>query len=136
MTRDELHAELASLPGATLSYPFDAVTSVYKVGGKMFALVSDDADPPSVNLKCDPDTAEELREQYPGVVTPGYHMSKRHWNTVTLRDGSVEDDDLRDWIAHSHDLVLRSLPKAARAEVEALSRDGDGTQTGPAAPTD
>ncbi|MBC8136206.1 MAG: MmcQ/YjbR family DNA-binding protein [Fibrella sp.] len=122
MTRDELFAALAAFPGASASYPFDETTRVYKVGGKLFALAGDNDDPIRVSVKCDPDIAEELREQYPGTVIPGYHLNKRHWNTVTL-DDSVNDDDLCDWLAHSYDLVFRSLPRAMRAEIQPIIRD-------------
>ncbi len=120
MTRDELLAALSAFPGAAESYPFDFTTRVYKVGGKIFALLGDNDDPVRVSVKCDPEIAEELRQQYPGIVIPGYHLSKRHWNTVTL-DDSVDDDDLRDWLAHSYDLVFRSLPRAVRAEIPPIT---------------
>ncbi|MBC7807269.1 MAG: MmcQ/YjbR family DNA-binding protein [Akkermansiaceae bacterium] len=113
---------LSAFSGATVSYPFDETTRVYKVGGKIFAIVGDNDDPVRVSVKCDPDIAEELREQHPGTVAPGYHLSKRHWNTVTL-DDSVNDDDLRDWLAHSYDLVFRSLPRASRTEITRVIRD-------------
>lgn len=122
MTRDELLAALSAFSGATASYPFDETTRVYKVGGKIFSICSDDDDPVRVSVKCDPDLAEELREQYPDTVTPGYHLNKRHWNTVTLGD-SVNDDDLRDWLAHSYDLVFRSLPRAMRTEIAQNNSD-------------
>ena len=122
MTREELFAALSAFPGATAGYPFDETTRVYKIGGKMFALLSDFSEPVRVSVKCDPDFAEELRQQYPGTVVPGYHLSKRHWNTVTL-DDSVNDDDLRDWLAHSYDLVFRSLPRATRAEIPQNTSD-------------
>jgi len=123
VTREELRTALASLPGATSEYPLDETTRVYKVGGKIFAMADDIAEPLSVTLKCHPDLAEELREQHPKAVAPGYYMNKRHWNTVTPND-SVSDDDLRDWLAHSYDLVFRSLPKSARAEILPPNRDG------------
>lgn len=122
MTRDELLAALSAFSGATASYPFDETTRVYKVGGKIFAICGDNDDPVRVSVKCDPDLAEELREQYPNIVTPGYHLNKRHWNTVTLND-SVNDDDLRDWLAHSYDLVFRSLPRAMRTEIAQENSD-------------
>jgi predicted DNA-binding protein (MmcQ/YjbR family) len=78
----------------------------------MFALVLLGGEPGRVNLKCDPDRALELRAVY-AAVTPGYHMNKRHWNTVEL-DGSVEDDELRDMVEHSYELVVRSLPRHER----------------------
>ncbi|MCF6170852.1 MAG: MmcQ/YjbR family DNA-binding protein [Bacteroidales bacterium] len=99
----------------TESFPFDDVTLVFKVMGKMFALLALDADPPSVNLKCDPDKAIELREHF-SAVRPGYHMNKRLWNTLSL-DGTVPDKLIRAWIDDSYRLVLEGLPKKDRAEL-------------------
>jgi predicted DNA-binding protein (MmcQ/YjbR family) len=107
-----LETELSEKPGATEEYPFDDVTLVYKVGGKMFALVSTDDTPLSLTLKCDPERAVELRAVYP-AVKPGYHMSKVHWNTITL-DGTIPDDEIKEWIQESYDLVVASLKKADR----------------------
>ncbi len=87
-----------------------------KVGGKMFALVPLSEGPGSVNLKCDPGRALELRDAYVGI-RPGYHQNKRHWNTVDL-DGSVEDDLVRGLIEDSYDLVIAALPSATRAELK------------------
>lgn len=114
-TRETLHETLCRFPGASLEYPFDDVTRVYKVGGKMFALFGEHDDPPEVNLKCEPERAEELRLAYE-CVKPGWHMNKRHWNTVTL-DGSVEVAEVWEWIQHSYDLVVASLTRAQRAEL-------------------
>jgi predicted DNA-binding protein (MmcQ/YjbR family) len=88
---------------------------VFKVGGRMFALVSLEGDPGSVNLKCDPGLALELRARYL-AVRPGYHQDKRHWNTVDL-DESIEDDELREMIDHSYGLVIAGLPRARRARL-------------------
>jgi predicted DNA-binding protein (MmcQ/YjbR family) len=96
------------LQAATEGYPFGAGVLVFKVGGKMFAIL-DDA---SVSLKCEPHLAIALRESYPAVKA-GYHLNKRHWNTVTL-DGSVPDDELCDWIQDSYALTLASLTRAQR----------------------
>ena len=93
-------------------FPFGPTTAVFKVGGKMFAIVSVDSRPGSVSLKCDPGYAQALREQYPAVKA-GYHLDKRHWNTVDL-DGSVPADTLAEWIQDSYDLVSASLPRAKR----------------------
>jgi predicted DNA-binding protein (MmcQ/YjbR family) len=101
--------------GATEDTPFDEDTLCFKVGGKIFAII-DIMKFESVNLKCDPDLAIEIRERYSGV-TPGYHMNKKHWNTVSF-DGSVQDDLILEWVDHSYDLVWKSLPKKTR---EALS---------------
>ena len=113
MTRDEVLAICLNLPGAEETYPFGEEVAVIKVGGKMFALVPLSGEPGSVNLKCDPAQALELREAYPGI-RPGYHQNKRHWNTVDL-DGSVEDDVVRGLISDSYDLVVAGLPRTIRA---------------------
>lgn len=105
-----------SLPGAEETVPFGPDVLVYKVGGKMFALTSPGDFPASVNLKCDPECALDLRDRY-AAITPGYHMNKRHWNTVAL-DGSVPSTLLEEMIHHSYNLVVSSLPKAKRAELE------------------
>ena len=115
MTRDEVLVICLDLPAAEETYPFGEDVAVIKVGGRMFALVPLFDVPASVNLKCDPTQALELRAAYPGI-RPGYHQNKRHWNTVDL-DGSVEDDVVRGLIEDSYDLVLAGLPRAARAEV-------------------
>jgi len=112
MTFETLKATLLSKPGAVEDFPFDPVTLVLKVGGKMFALVILDEDPMRMNLKCDPLKAEFLREAFPSI-TPGYHMNKRHWNTVRL-DGSLPDDLLRAMIDDSYELVVRGLPRSRR----------------------
>jgi len=96
-------------PDATEGTPFGEDTLVFKVGGKMFALASLADVPPRVNLKCDPDLALELRDRYE-EVTPGYHMNKKHWNTVELSDG-IPEAELRRMIDHSYDLIVARLPK-------------------------
>lgn len=101
--------------GVTESFPFDEKTLVFKVLGKMFALCALEVDPLSINLKCDPSRAVDLREKYPAVL-PGYHMNKQHWNTVQI-DGSIPDKTLREWIDHSYDLVFASLPAKKRSEI-------------------
>jgi predicted DNA-binding protein (MmcQ/YjbR family) len=103
-----------SLPSVTESFPFDKTTLVFKVGGKMFALTDIDLFS-SINLKCDPELAISLREEYPAVL-PGYHMNKQHWNTVLL-DGSVSDQMIYNWIRYSYDLIVESLPKKLRVEL-------------------
>jgi predicted DNA-binding protein (MmcQ/YjbR family) len=92
----------------TESFPFDDDTLVFKAGGRIFALVNLEGDL-SINLKCDPVLAVELRERYSSVL-PGYHMNKKHWNTV-LVDGSVPDKEVFSWIDHSYDLVLKLKKK-------------------------
>lgn len=97
--------------GATEDTPFDEDTLCFKVGGKIFAII-DILKFESVNLKCDPEIALELRERYSGVI-PGYHMNKKHWNTVSF-DGSIADHLILEWLDHSYDLVLKSLPRKTR----------------------
>ena len=92
--------------------------------GKMFALTSLEKLPLSINLKCDPERALALRETY-AAVQPGYHMSKKHWNTVVL-DGSIPDQEVRELIDHSYELVVKGLKKADRAKLEVLNNTGDG----------
>lgn len=94
--------------GVTEGFPFDETTLVLKVGGKMFALLSLDGEP-SANLKCDPEKAADLREHYP-AITPGYHMNKKHWNTV-ICDDEIDESMLFGWIDDSYDLVFHSLSK-------------------------
>ena len=101
-----------ALPGAEETTPFGPEVLVYKVGGRMFALSNPDDVPARVNLKCDPERAIDLREQHEAVL-PGYHMNKKHWNTVLL-DRSLPADLVRELIDHSYDLVVSSLPKNKR----------------------
>ncbi len=101
-------------PSVTESFPFDEVTLVFKVAGKMFALVNLDGNL-SINLKCDPEKALELREHYPAVL-PGYHMNKRLWNTIFL-DGTLDNDLVKSWIDDSYDLVVEKLPKKERERI-------------------
>ena len=103
--------------GVTETFPFDESTLVFKVGGKMFALTGLDRPQFSINLKCDPDRAVELRENY-DCVLPGYHMSKKHWNTVEIW-GDQPDAFYLELIDHSYDLVYQSLPKKIKVEIEA-----------------
>ncbi|MBX2916539.1 MAG: MmcQ/YjbR family DNA-binding protein [Cyclobacteriaceae bacterium] len=100
--------------GVTEEFPFGEQTIVFKVMGKMFAL-ADVAGFESINLKCDPEQAILLREQYPAVL-PGYHMNKRHWNTV-LMDGSLPDKLVNKWIDNSYNLVVAGLPARIKAEL-------------------
>ena len=99
----------------TESFPFDDDTLVFKAGGRIFALVNLEGDL-SINLKCDPAFAIELRERYSSVL-PGYHMNKKHWNTVVI-DGSIPDKEIRMMIDHSYELVLKGLKKAVREKIE------------------
>jgi len=112
MTFEQLRSHLLAKPGAVEEFPFDNVTLVVKVRDKMFALIGTSGDPLRVNLKCDPAKAEILREVYPAIL-PGYHMNKRHWNTLVL-DGSILDADIYSMIDDSYALVVQRLPKARR----------------------
>lgn len=109
MTHKEIHDFLLSLPNAWLDFPFGENSSVYKAGhtetggGKMFAIVADTEKPLKISLKCDPQLAERLRETYETVL-PGYHLSKKHWNTILLT-GQVPDDELRSLMMISYKLV-------------------------------
>ena len=105
--------------GVTEELPFDPHTLVFKVMGKMFALTALERMPAQVNLKCDPDHAIELREQYDSVQ-PGYHMSKKHWNTVMIETGEVPENELRAFVDQSYDLVVKGLTKKLKAELENL----------------
>jgi predicted DNA-binding protein (MmcQ/YjbR family) len=96
-----------SLPSATEDMPFDESVLVFRVGGKIFSLLNVN-DFSSVNLKCDPERAIELRENWSGIQ-PGYHMNKKHWNTLTT-DGSVPEELIKELVQHSYDLVWRSIP--------------------------
>ena len=108
----ELREYCLTKPGATEGTPFGPDVLVFKVGGKMFALAALDDVPTTVNLKCDPDLALDLRDRYE-QVRPGYHMSKKHWNTVEI-EGGIPAVELRRMIDHSYELVVKSLPKAVR----------------------
>ena len=112
MHLDTFRDHALALPGATEDLPFGPGTLVFRVGGKIFALLALDAPEPSVNLKCDPERAVEAREQYDGV-RPGYHMNKTHWNTVDLQS-DVPAAAIRDFTDHAYALVRAGLPKAAR----------------------
>jgi predicted DNA-binding protein (MmcQ/YjbR family) len=113
--RQQVLANCRGLPGATEGYPFGEGALVFKVGGKMFAILGAD----SVSLKCDPVFAVAFREQYP-AVTAGYHLDKRHWNTVVL-DGSVPSEIVEEWIRDSYELVVSGLTRAQRATLTSTS---------------
>jgi predicted DNA-binding protein (MmcQ/YjbR family) len=116
MTLEELCAAVMSFPEAREETPFGPGALVYKVRGKMFALVGMDT-PPNISLKCNPVLATMLRDTYP-AVTGGYHLNKQHWNTVVM-DGTVPESELREWMAHSYELVVKGLPKRDREEIMA-----------------
>ncbi len=118
MTLEDFRAFCLTKAGVTEGTPFGEDTLVFKVAGTMFALASLEAVPPRVNLKCDPERALDLRDRY-DEVTPGYHMNKKHWNTVEL-NGRIPVAELSAMIDHSYELVVASLPKKQRAEITAL----------------
>lgn len=116
MHLESFRAYCLAKPGTTEDLPFGPDTLVFKVMGKMFAATGLDSAEFTVNLKCDPDRALELREQHP-EVQPGYHMNKKHWNTVSF-EGALTDVKLRELIDHSYELVVQSLPKKVQAELK------------------
>ncbi|MEJ1223163.1 MmcQ/YjbR family DNA-binding protein [Sediminicola sp. 1XM1-17] len=105
--------------GVTEEFPFDADTLVFKVMGKMFALAPLERIPSQVNLKCDPDRAIELREAYDGIIIPGYHMSKTHWNTLYI-EHHLPTSLVMELIDDSYDLVVAGLTKKLKAALDAL----------------
>jgi predicted DNA-binding protein (MmcQ/YjbR family) len=111
MTIESIREYCLSLKAVSESFPFDNETLVFKVLGKMFALIS--LEKHSMNVKCDPDKAVGLRERY-SAVTPGWHMNKQYWNTVQL-DAALPEKLIREWIFDSYTLVVKSLPKKSRA---------------------
>ena len=117
MNIEELRNYCLSKPGVTEGFPFDETTLVFKVLGKMFALTNTDGEF-SMNLKCDPQKAIELREHY-NAVKPGYHMNKKHWNTI-WPDDSIDDFLIYKWIDDSYDLVVSKLTKVQK---EMLKKD-------------
>jgi len=112
MDQHELKTRCLALPGAREEFPFGDEVSVFKVGGKMFAACRLAEEPLQLSVKCDPELAVQLRAGYPAIA-PGYHLNKRHWNTITL-DGSIPDQMVTDLLGDSYDLVVASLPKARR----------------------
>ena len=115
MNIEDFRTYCLSLKGVEEGLPFGDETLVFKVGKKIFALTHLRLFT-SVNLKCDPEKAVELRERYPAVI-PGYHMNKKHWNTVLI-DGSIPDRMLKEWTKQSYDLVVETLSKKIKQELE------------------
>ncbi|MFI1012885.1 MmcQ/YjbR family DNA-binding protein [Streptomyces sp. NPDC020965] len=115
MRARELKAFCLEFNDAVEEFPFGPETSVFKVAGKMFALSALDGSPLTVNLKCEPDIAVGLRADHPEIV-PGWHMNKRHWNTVTVDD--LPDELVHELIEDSYDLVVAGLPKATRLRLD------------------
>lgn len=118
MNIEEFRAFCISKKGVTEEFPFDEVTLVFKVMGKMFALAPLERIPSQVNLKCDPERAIALREEYDGVIIPGYHMSKTHWNTLYLEQ--LPAGLIRDLTNHSYELVVAKFSKKLREQWEVL----------------
>ncbi|MDH4472090.1 MAG: MmcQ/YjbR family DNA-binding protein [Fluviicola sp.] len=114
MHLDEILQFCLQLKGTTEHFPFDQKTLVFKVMGKMYALI-DVETPDSINLKCDPERAIDLRERY-ASVQPGWHMNKTHWNTVLLNN-ELSSTQVQELIVHSYDLVVSSLPKKLQHEL-------------------
>ena len=115
MESDAFQEHCLKKRGVTEDTPFGPDNLVFKVGGKMFALLALDEIPPTANLKCDPDLALELRDRYEDV-RPGYHMNKKHWNTVVIA-GAIPEAEVRKMIDHSYELVVQSLPKKEREKL-------------------
>jgi len=118
MDIEDIRKHCLKKKGVFEELPFGVDTPVYKVMGKMFLLASLSY-PISINLKCDPENAIELRERYTSV-TPGYHMNKTHWNTI-LFDGSIPDKEILKWIDESYDLVVKGLKKSDRIKLQDFS---------------
>lgn len=115
MDATELRGWCLRQAGAIERFPFGPEHSVFAVAGKMFALSALDRTPLEVSVKCEPELAVALRESYP-AIRPGYHLNKRHWNTITV-DGSLPDQLVRDQIEDSYDLVVSALPKGKREQL-------------------
>jgi len=118
LTLEDIRKHCSCLKGTSEDFPFDFTTLVFKVGDKMFALTDIDSEELWINLKCDPFLSLELRSIYP-QITPGYHMNKKHWNTV-LVDGEIPDEEIFKLIDHSYELVFNKLKKSVREEIEGL----------------
>ena len=115
MNHKQLEDYILSKPGAKLDFPFGAEVSVYKVLDKMFALIPEAKDPLQISLKCDPNLAEDLREKYESVL-PGYHLNKKHWNTILLT-GQLSEDDIFGFIDLSYNLVVDGMPTSQQASL-------------------
>ena len=113
MTARELRRLCLDFPGAYEDFPFGPETSVFKVEGTLFAISALASTPMKVSLKCEPELAEELRSSYPDAIAPGYHLNKRHWNTVVC-DGTLPEGMVRDMVEDSYDLIVAAMPAAVR----------------------
>jgi predicted DNA-binding protein (MmcQ/YjbR family) len=113
LSLEEISEYASELAGVVEEQPFGPEVDVLKVGGKIFAILSPESSPEAISLKCEPELALELRDQYSAVI-PGYHLNKRHWNTVQL-DGTVPDAVILQMVTHSYEQVVAGLPKSVRA---------------------
>jgi predicted DNA-binding protein (MmcQ/YjbR family) len=120
MRTEKIAAFMMEFPETSEEQPFGPNVDVYKVAGKMFAILAPDDTPPAISLKCEPLLAIELRQEF-AAVTPGYHLNKTHWNTVVL-DGSVPESEIKNMIAHSYDQVVGGLTKAVRERIAATRK--------------
>ena len=116
MNIEEIREYCIAKPAVTEGFPFNDTALVFKVAGKMFALLDLSEDSRGISLKCDPELAIELREQHP-EVTPAWHFNKQHWNGVDLQ-GSISNTQLKEWIDHSYTIVIGSLPKSKRETIK------------------
>lgn len=116
MNRAELRTHCLGKTAVVEEFPFGEEVAVYKVMGRIFALIPVESNPPRISLKCDPVLAEMLRETYP-TVTPGYHLNKRLWNSIEV-DGSIPDDEVVEMIDHSYEQVLKGLSKKQRETLQ------------------
>ena len=116
MNIEEIREYCIAKPGVTEGFPFNDTALVFKVAGKMFALLDLSEDSRGITLKCDPELAIELREQNP-EVSPAWHFNKQHWNGVDLQ-GSISYTQLKEWIDHSYNIVVGSLPKSKRETIK------------------
>ena len=114
MDIEKLREYCLSKNNATEDFPFDESTLAFRIKGKMFCLI-DVENPGTINLKCDPERALELREEYEEII-PGFHMNKKHWNTVDI-SGTLKDNFICELIDHSYDLVVKTLPKKLKADI-------------------
>jgi predicted DNA-binding protein (MmcQ/YjbR family) len=117
LEREDLRAHCLSLPGAYEDFPFGPDPAIYKVAGKLFALLPLASASVSLSLKCDPTRAVMLRDTF-AAITPGYHLNKRHWNSIRI-DGTVPDDDILELIEHSYALVVAGLTRRQREQLDA-----------------
>ncbi|MCB0702068.1 MAG: MmcQ/YjbR family DNA-binding protein [Candidatus Kapaibacterium sp.] len=115
MNIEELRDFCLSMPYTTEDTPFDETTLAFRIGNKIYGLTNIDSIPTRINLKCNPERAIELREKYPDAIVPGYHMSKKHWNTLYTEN--LDSGLIEELIRHSYDLVFNSLTKSKRVEL-------------------